>query len=91
MAMCAIVSFRLGRADGVSVVAATWRRALADLGFSIRTVAGDGPVDVTVPGLAIDAASAPTKAELHAPWRASISSSSRISCRFRSIFLLRVH
>ena len=56
MAVCAIVSFRLGRAGGVSIVAATWSRALAELGFDIRTVAGDGPVDVTVPGLAIDAA-----------------------------------
>ena len=66
MAVCAIVSFRLGRADGVSVVAATWRKALADLGFAIRTVAGDGPVDVTVPGLAIDATTPPTRAELQA-------------------------
>jgi mannosylglucosylglycerate synthase len=66
MATCAIVSFRLGRADGVSVVATTWRKALAELGFSTRTIAGDGPVDVTVPGLAIDALSAPTTAELRA-------------------------
>jgi glycosyltransferase involved in cell wall biosynthesis len=66
MATCAIVSFRLGRADGVSVVAETWRNALADLGFSVRTIAGDGPVDVTVDGLAIDASSAPTHGELRA-------------------------
>src|SRR5688572_9679339 len=66
MAMCAIVSFRLGRADGVSVVAETWAKAFADLGFAIRTVAGDGPVDITVPGLAIDATAAPSKADLHA-------------------------
>jgi glycosyltransferase involved in cell wall biosynthesis len=66
MAMCAIVSFRLGRADGVSVVAATWHKALGDLGFAMRTVAGDGPVDVIVPGLAIDAPSAPTVAALRA-------------------------
>ena len=46
MACCAIVSFRLGFADGVSVVASTWRRALTDLGFTVRTVAGGGPVDV---------------------------------------------
>lgn len=66
MAVCAIVSFRLGQADGVSIVAATWGRALHDLGFRIRTVAGDGPVDVTVPGLAIDAATAPGVDELQA-------------------------
>lgn len=61
---CAIVSFRLGVADGVSVVAATWQRALHDLGFTVRTVAGEGPVDVVVPGLALDATIAPTRAEL---------------------------
>jgi glycosyltransferase involved in cell wall biosynthesis len=64
MAMCAIVSFRLGGADGVSVVAATWHRALSDLGFEIRTIAGVGPVDVTVPGLAIDAVAEPTAGAL---------------------------
>ena len=51
---CAIVSFRLGFTDGVSVVASMWHRALTDLGFTVRTVAGDGPVDVIVPGLALD-------------------------------------
>ena len=66
MAVCAILSFRLGRADGVSIVAATWSRALRDLGFHIRTVAGDGPVDVTVPGLAIDGATVPGVDELEA-------------------------
>jgi glycosyltransferase involved in cell wall biosynthesis len=66
MAVCAIVSFRLGRSDGVSIVAATWSRALADIGFEIRTVAGDGPVDVTVPGLAIDAARPPSTDEVRA-------------------------
>jgi mannosylglucosylglycerate synthase len=59
---CAIVSFRLGFADGVSVVAATWQRALTDLGFTVRTVAGDGPVDVVVAGLAIGADLAPPSA-----------------------------
>jgi mannosylglucosylglycerate synthase len=54
-ATAAIVSFRLGRADGVSVVAERWRVALTDLGFAVSTVAGDGPVDRLVPGLAIDA------------------------------------
>jgi len=42
--------------DGVSVVARNWQRAMADIGFDIMTVAGEGPVDRTVPGLAIGAA-----------------------------------
>jgi len=54
MARCAIVSFRLGHTDGVSVVAATWQRALTEIGFTVRTVAGAGAVDVLVPGLGID-------------------------------------
>jgi hypothetical protein len=57
MARCAIVSFRLGLDDGVSVVASSWARALTDLGFTVRTVAGEGPVDARVDGLAIDATS----------------------------------
>jgi glycosyltransferase involved in cell wall biosynthesis len=59
MPSCAIVSFRLGLTDGVSVVAATWQRALEELGFTVRTVAGDGPVEVHVPGLEIGASHAP--------------------------------
>lgn len=47
----AILSFRLGGPDGVSVVAATWQQALLDAGWSVRTVAGAGPVDVLLPGL----------------------------------------
>jgi glycosyltransferase involved in cell wall biosynthesis len=58
------VSFRLGRHDGVSVVAATWARVFAELGWSVRTVAGDGPVDRLLPGLALDADAPPTPAEL---------------------------
>ena len=50
MPTVALVSFRLGRHDGVSVVAATWERVLADLGWTTTTVAGDGPVDHLVPG-----------------------------------------
>lgn len=53
---CAIVSFRLGLTDGVSVVAGTWAAILADLGFEVVTVAGEGPVDRCVPALAIGAA-----------------------------------
>ena len=64
MTSAALVSFRLGRADGVSVVAKRWQEALTDLGFDVSTVAGDGPVDRLVPGLAIDAAVEPLVAEV---------------------------
>jgi glycosyltransferase involved in cell wall biosynthesis len=59
----AVVSFRLGGRDGVSVEAEKWIRALRTLGVDeVRTVAAAGPVDVVVPGLDIDpdAAPAPT-------------------------------
>jgi glycosyltransferase involved in cell wall biosynthesis len=46
------VSFRLGGADGVSVEAEKWAWALARLGWTILTVAGEGPVDHLIPGLA---------------------------------------
>jgi len=55
MPLCALVSFRLGMSDGVSVVAAGWQRALGELGFEVRTIAGEGPVDTLLPGLAIRA------------------------------------
>ena len=38
---------------------------LRDLGFAIRTVAGEGPVDRLVPELAIGATTAPTQAAVH--------------------------
>jgi glycosyltransferase involved in cell wall biosynthesis len=56
----ALLSFRLGRHDGVSVVADTWQRAFADLGWATTTVAGDGPVDHLLPGLALRAPEPPT-------------------------------
>lgn len=37
----AICTFRLGRNDGVSVVARTWMDALADFGFEVVTVTGE--------------------------------------------------
>lgn len=52
MTSAAFVSFRLGGPDGVSVEVAKWAWALDRLGIDVRTVAGDGPVDVIVPGLA---------------------------------------
>jgi len=51
-------------ADGVSVVARNWQRAFEDIGFDTLTVAGDGPVDRTVPGLAIEAEHPPAREEL---------------------------
>ena len=64
MPRCAIVSFRLGLSDGVSVVAASWARALTDFGFEVVTIAGDGPVDRTLPGLATDASAPPSAGEI---------------------------
>ena len=51
-------------ADGVSVVARYWQRAFEQLGHQVVTIAGEGPVDRTVPGLAIDATDPPSAAEL---------------------------
>jgi glycosyltransferase involved in cell wall biosynthesis len=62
----AFVSFRLGRHDGVSVVAGTWARVFADLGWTVRTVAGEGRVDHVLPALAIGADAAPSPAALDA-------------------------
>ncbi len=64
MTTCAIVSFRLGLHDGVSVVAATWEAALRDFGFDVVTVAGDGPVDRLVSGLSADAEIGPSHSEI---------------------------
>lgn len=58
------MSFRLGGGDGVSVVAAHWARVLQSLGFEVVTVAGEGPVDRTVAGLAIDAPVPPDRRRL---------------------------
>ena len=66
MARLAILSFRLGGTDGVSIEAAKWFRALTSLGHDVITVAGEGSVDVTVPGLALAATTAPRVADLDA-------------------------
>lgn len=55
MTTVAVVSYRLGQADGVSVEAAKWIGALESLGVDVYTVAGDGAADVIHPGLAFDA------------------------------------
>jgi glycosyltransferase involved in cell wall biosynthesis len=60
----ALLSFRLGGSDGVSVEAAKWAGALGLLGWDVYTVAGSGPVDRLLPGLAIAAGEPPTAAEL---------------------------
>ena len=44
------------------MVAQTWCDQLAALGWDVLTVAGDGPVDRLVPGLALDATEEPTQA-----------------------------
>jgi glycosyltransferase involved in cell wall biosynthesis len=62
--VAAIVSFRLGGSDGVAVESAKWSGALSALGFDVRTVAGEGPVDHLLPGLAIAATEPPMAAEI---------------------------
>ncbi|HUQ40335.1 MAG TPA: hypothetical protein VM030_09280 [Acidimicrobiales bacterium] len=66
MPVVALVSFRLGGGDGVSIEAAKWGWALERLGFEVTTVAGVGPVDHLVPGLALDATEGPTEGEVAA-------------------------
>jgi glycosyltransferase involved in cell wall biosynthesis len=60
----AFLSFRLGGSDGVAIEADKWASALRQLGFATVTVAGDGPVDRLLPGLAIGADEPPTPAEV---------------------------
>jgi glycosyltransferase involved in cell wall biosynthesis len=62
----ALISFRLGGSDGVSVEAEKWRWALGLMGFAVHTVAGSGPVDHLLPGLSIEAPEPPTDAEIDA-------------------------
>ncbi|HEX6403110.1 MAG TPA: glycosyltransferase family 4 protein [Pseudonocardiaceae bacterium] len=54
MTTVAILSFRLGMSDGVSVAATQWVAALRRMGCHVRTVAGAGTADHLVPGLALD-------------------------------------
>jgi len=51
----AVVSYRLGGQDGVSVEAAKWAWAFGRLGFDVTTVAGAGEADRLISGLATDA------------------------------------
>jgi len=66
VARIAIVSFRLGGTDGVSIEAAKWVHALELLGHHVTLVAGAGPVDHLLEGLRIGADHAPSKDELQA-------------------------
>jgi glycosyltransferase involved in cell wall biosynthesis len=50
----AIVSYRLGGKDGVSIEAAKWAWAFRELGFEVTTVAGSGEADRLIPGIAMD-------------------------------------
>jgi glycosyltransferase involved in cell wall biosynthesis len=63
-ATVAIVSYRLGGTDGVSVEAAKWAWAFGRLGLEVRTVAGEGRADVLLPGLAMSADEPPDAARL---------------------------
>jgi glycosyltransferase involved in cell wall biosynthesis len=62
--VAALLSFRLGGTDGVSIESAKWRSALEGLGFEVVTVAGEGPVDHLVPGLAMAADEPPGRPEI---------------------------
>jgi mannosylglucosylglycerate synthase len=64
VATAALLSFRLGGSDGVSIEATKWGNALEQLGWRVYTVAGAGPVDRLLEGLAIDAPAPPTEREL---------------------------
>ena len=65
-ARVAVVSFRLGVADGVSMAAAQWIAALRELGCRVRTVAGTGVADVLVPGLGAEDRDPPCPTQLTA-------------------------
>jgi glycosyltransferase involved in cell wall biosynthesis len=64
MSKIAVVSYRLGLVDGVSVEAAKWAWALHELGHHVVTVAGEGVADVLIDGLRLDAEERPDVDEL---------------------------
>lgn len=64
MKTAAVLSFRFGPTDGVSVISRTWTAILGELGFEVSTVAGDGEADRLVEGLGIGADSPPDPSEL---------------------------
>jgi glycosyltransferase involved in cell wall biosynthesis len=67
----AIVSFRLGGTDGVSVEATKWEASLRRQGWGVVTVAGSGSADRLVPCLAIDSQEPPLASELDDAWAAA--------------------
>lgn len=69
MTNVAVLSFRLGLADGVSVAAAQWVAALRRLGCRVCTIAGAGIADHLIPGLALDSRRPARAAELTAALR----------------------
>ena len=76
-----MISFRLGGEDGVAVEAAKWAGALGLLGWTVRSVAGAGPVDAVLPGLAMGAPEPPPAPKWTVPSPTPIWSSSRTSAR----------
>jgi glycosyltransferase involved in cell wall biosynthesis len=64
VARIAVVSFRLGGTDGVSIEAAKWVMALEQLGHEVTLVAGEGHVDHLIEGLRISAEHSPSRSEL---------------------------
>ena len=60
----AMLSFRFGPTDGVSVVTRSWTRILEEIGFDVVTVAGTEPADRVVDGLGIDARRPPATERL---------------------------
>jgi glycosyltransferase involved in cell wall biosynthesis len=64
MSRVAVVSYRLGGTDGVSIEAAKWVAALRQIGHDVTTIAGSGVAQQLIPGLAADASSPPSVAEL---------------------------
>ncbi len=51
MSRIALVSYRLGGTDGVSIEAEKWCVALRGLGHQVETIAGGGSPDVLIPGM----------------------------------------
>lgn len=65
MTTAAVLSFRFGPTDGVSVVARSWIGILREIGFDVLTVAGEGDAHRIVEGLGIEASSPPDPDDLH--------------------------
>ncbi len=57
----ALVSYRLGGTDGVSIEAVKWARAFVELGAEVTTVAGSGVADRIITGLSAYAAEPPDR------------------------------